>query len=612
MKKFMKKAFTLVELLVVIAIVAILAVAGVVGYMAFTAKAQQSNDTMLVAQLNTYVDAAGVLTTINTPTDIREILLDDGYDLAALKLEAKDYKLAFDISAKKFIKMKGTTAEDEITSASDVFVFVTSEEEMTEYTNAGYSVYLQRGYDSQTISLTRSVGVDVGENPGITSVSYAVTGDASDIVVRTNSYTTDVTINTPGNAKHYGNVGKLVIEKVAMSSFHEFGKVRTVEIIEGNFVIEPKAVVTIVSVKAETTGKVKLDIKGTLDVVAGSTENYVVTAGAASETIDAPIEDNTLAIVDGVAKTSLDATADFADGKKVILLKDYTTVATLGSCEVVGNLTKFRANITGNKTISLKNIHSTGLNVQNFTGSLTLDGGLLEYDSSLVPNGENAAIYINTGAGTYVFKNMTIAANTNKGIKISKAASVTVDNCVFDAANLVGAASNDQSGSHARSLSAIDIQEQNTSATMAVTITGCTFKDIPQGTEFAGVKDSDTAAAIKLKAEVQGFSSVTITNNTFKNCYRDVGVGVCLRKIDGNFLNKKTPADMRANAIDSKFTISNNKTTLTEAVVSNRGYQTYEEYTGSTKTLAVAEKVGRLLGGCAVFETANSTHANDA
>ena len=75
---------------------------------------------------------------------------------------------------------------------------------------------------------------------------------------------------------------------------------------------------------------------GTLDVVAGSTENYEVTSGAAEEVIDAPINDNTLAIVDGVAKTSLDPATDFGDGKKVVLLKDYTTEITLGSCEIVG------------------------------------------------------------------------------------------------------------------------------------------------------------------------------------------------------------------------------------------------------------------------------------
>ena len=433
------------------------------------------------------------------------------------------------------------------------------------------------------------------------------------VVIRTNSYATDVNVETNGSVKHYGNVGKLNIEKVAMSSFHEFGKVRTVEIKEGNFVVEPKAVVTLISVVAETTGQVKIGVQsqGTVEVVAGDSDKYEATTPlpASTETINAPIEDNTLAIVNGVAKTQLDAT-DFGDGKKVVLLKDYETAVTLGSCEVVGNLVRFRANITGNKNITLKNVHSTGLFATEFTGSLVLDGGLLEYDSSLLANDENAAFYVNTGYGAYTFRNMTIAANTNKGIKISKAASVSVENCVFDASNLVGVAANDTSGTHARSLSAIDIQEQNLSSTMSIQIKDCSFDYIPQG-ELKYGADTDTSAAIKIKSEGQGFSSVVITGNSFVNCYRDVAIGVCVRKTGSTtFLAGKTPADMRANAIDSKFNISNNTTTQTAEKVANIGYLTFEDYSVNPRT-GEAERVGRILGGCAVFETARSSHAND-
>ena len=52
MRKKIKKAFTLVELLVVIAILAILATVSIVGYNSFTKKARVSNDTVLVKQMN--------------------------------------------------------------------------------------------------------------------------------------------------------------------------------------------------------------------------------------------------------------------------------------------------------------------------------------------------------------------------------------------------------------------------------------------------------------------------------------------------------------------------------------------------------------------------------
>ena len=52
-----KKAFTLVELLVVIAIIAILATAGVVGYTVFTEKARKSNAESELSQIRTLLQA---------------------------------------------------------------------------------------------------------------------------------------------------------------------------------------------------------------------------------------------------------------------------------------------------------------------------------------------------------------------------------------------------------------------------------------------------------------------------------------------------------------------------------------------------------------------------
>ncbi|MBO4695456.1 MAG: prepilin-type N-terminal cleavage/methylation domain-containing protein [Clostridia bacterium] len=608
MKNLKKKAFTLVELLVVIAIIAILAVAGVVGYVVFTKKAQQSNDTSLVSQLNEYMAAASSTDDINTVTDARNLLIEDGIDLASLKLTAKGYRAAFDITSKKFVKVNKESPEDYSGNAEDLFVFVSNEADATTFTNAGYSVYLQNGFNAATLNVKS--GVDVGENNGISAINYTST-DTKEVVIRTNSYTTNVTVNTKGSVQHYGNVGKLTIEEVAMSSFHEFGKVRTAEIIKGNFVIEEKAVVTLVSVKAETAGQVKIDIdnQGTVEVVAGDATKYEVTSTKkATETIDAVIADNTLAIVDGVAKTSL-AAEDFGDGKKVVLLKDFdSTEIALGSCEVVGNMTKLKASISGDKTIVLKNIHSTNITVGAFVGSLTLDGGFLECQGS---NDQNAAIKISNGYGTYVFKNMTVAANTNKAIKISKAKSVTIENCIFDATNLDSTV--DVAGAFtARSLAAIDIQEQNgATGKMTVVITGNTFKDIPQGAITGGVADSDTAGAVKIKTEKaersSGFAKVTISNNTFINNYRDVVVGCNVYKTT---TSTKEQADMDAadNTVAAPvWEIKNNTTTLTAEVVANRATLTY--YNNSDLSASIAEKVGRIEGGCAVFETARSARS---
>ena len=60
MKKKMKKAFTLVELLVVIAILAILSTVAVIGYNSFNEKARLSNDQTTIQIMNGNLRAATV------------------------------------------------------------------------------------------------------------------------------------------------------------------------------------------------------------------------------------------------------------------------------------------------------------------------------------------------------------------------------------------------------------------------------------------------------------------------------------------------------------------------------------------------------------------------
>ena len=431
------------------------------------------------------------------------------------------------------------------------------------------------------------------------------------VIIRTNSFTTNVEVDTEGSVKHFDKAGKLSIKKVAMSSFHEFGNVRTVELTKGNFVIESTGNVTLVSVVATTAGDVKLDIQGKLDVVAGDSSMYEVTAGQADQTVNAPIEDNTYAIVNGVAKTDIQEEY-FADGNKVVLLKDYTGSAiTLGSCEVVGNLTKLSAIASGDKVIVLKNIHTTNIKLKTesvdykFDGSLTFDGGLLE-TSNPGTSDSNAAIYAQKGTGKYTFKNMTVSSNITKGIKISAARSVTVENCDFDASKLNCITSGIDSDM--RSLSLIDIQEGNTrrgdGQQMSVKISGNRFVAAPQGKLSAGTADSDTAAAIKIKAEDVGFSSVEISNNEFIDCYRDVaaGVNVMTDNSSAGFNAQKCPALLKSELNNAnKWTIANN----TSNGSAERGILLVCD--GNPASHSFADKLGQKIGGCTVYNTYNTT-----
>ena len=65
-----KKAFTLVELLVVIAIIAILATAGIVGYTVFTEKARKSNAESELNQAKTLLEAEALSNQYFEITDV--------------------------------------------------------------------------------------------------------------------------------------------------------------------------------------------------------------------------------------------------------------------------------------------------------------------------------------------------------------------------------------------------------------------------------------------------------------------------------------------------------------------------------------------------------------
>ena len=243
MKNLKKKAFTLVELLVVIAIIAILAVAGVVGYVVFTKKAAQSNDTSLVSQLNEYMAAASSTDNIDTVTDARNLLIEDGIDLATLKLTAKGYKAAFDVAGKKFYKIDGTKVDGSFDgNKAGLFVFVKTLDEANTYINAGYAVYLQAGFNATEITAT-AVGIDVGQN-NFATVNYNGNASSNNVVVRTYGDQCVLNINAPNDdVQFYGFAKTVNVTDIKMTSLHIFGAVNELAVAKGHVEVEETGIV---------------------------------------------------------------------------------------------------------------------------------------------------------------------------------------------------------------------------------------------------------------------------------------------------------------------------------------------------------------------------------
>ncbi|MBR4270499.1 MAG: hypothetical protein IKQ31_02360 [Clostridia bacterium] len=475
-------------------------------------------------------------------------------------------------------------------------------------------------YTGAPQEITTSKGFDVGNVDGITQITYNNTSTGA-VIIRTNSNDTTLVINTNGTVKHYGTVGKLEVQNVAATSYYEYGKVRTASILAGHFVIEENACVTLLVAKNDAT----VSNDGIVEAYVGAAAVLGAQPGLKTSS-DITITDDTVAIIKGTendeAVTSLPSILTDAT---VILLKDYDydkpQVTISGNTKIYGNMSKLNAKVVGDESnVLLKNIHTTGIKIgdnNGFSGTIEFDGGQLDYDGVNFSNGEGAAFYARTGYGTYRFKNMTISTGTNKGIKISKAKEVLVENCIFDARCLSaeGITGTSQNEVYNRSLSCIDIQVQNGAlGAMDITIRGNTFVSVPKGDWTNGVTDTDSAGAIKLKTEAaNSLESVLIENNTFTNCYRDIVVGVNIRLTSG-YSNLNFPAKNPATLKDEQnnvnnaeiYTISNNISTFDATSVADRGVLIVDDQRVSGDKRAYAEKIGEMMGGCAVFNTYKS------
>ncbi len=335
---------------------------------------------------------------------------------------------------------------------------------------------------------------------------------------------------------------------------------------------------------------------------------YTYEPDSFDETYDANAQYPT-AIINGNAITRALTAADFTENSTIELIEPFTEEVTLpDGITVIGNGNEIHANISGAKNITLENVDSKYVSVANdFSGTLTFEGGTLSTKNPQAGDDALAPFSAKAANGTFIFNGMTVTAGATKGIKISQAKEVIIEDCTFNA-NAMNAnvtAGQGQTQYTTRSLSMIDIQEQNPASVgkMKVTIKNCTFIGAPQGklvgNDTTGYyKDTDTAGAIKLKAEEQGFSSVTITGNTFTDCYRDVAVGVNVLISNNAWVGIKRPSGL-TNAMNnvadtSVWHIESNTTNGT----ANRGF-----LIASNGTKAFSDAVGEVIGGATVYYT---------
>ncbi len=351
MKK--KKGFTLVELLVVIAILAVLATVSVVGYMGFTKKAKESNDASLTAQMNTALQANGVVKKNKTLTEAREDLLEAGIDLEKVTPTTDGYSYVWDSKQDLMFLLNENRDVVAPTNATisantvDSFVVIHNEAEFNTWKDFNYSLYFANGYESQTLTLTKLVGIDAGTS-GINNISVKDDSSTADVTM----YTTSGTLTIDARqaiVRHYGEVKTVSIKAIAGESYHEYGTVTgNVEVEDGHVVVENTAnVSTIIAKPTEST---------TVKVTATNENNVgtIVTTDTSKTTFNVP---ESVKPTENITDDKLSEMNDFAGG-----LGTKKSPYLIENAEQFINIGKYSDQMKTGKSFSFKLISDIDLN----------------------------------------------------------------------------------------------------------------------------------------------------------------------------------------------------------------------------------------------------------
>ncbi len=248
MAKKLRRAFTIVELVIVIAVIAILAAVLIPTFTSLIDKANQSADTSNVKNMNTILSMDE--TTNGKPKtmyDAVKVIREGGYDLEKLTPTGQGYDIVWDQDANRLLMVNGDEVifgeTEKNTNDKHLWVVIDSAEKIAA---TEYSVYLTDAFAGE---VTAAQGVDVGSNEDITKVTYN-TAEEQNITIRTNGGALVVDAEK-ATVSHYGAAASVDIQKVANESYHEYGTVNQIDVTAGRVVLESGAETKTVYVKGE-------------------------------------------------------------------------------------------------------------------------------------------------------------------------------------------------------------------------------------------------------------------------------------------------------------------------------------------------------------------------
>ncbi len=288
MRRPNKKGFTIVELVIVIAVVAILAAVLIPTFVNVVNKANVSNDTALVKNINLTLATEEIDGKPATMHEALEMAERGGFDVSKLTPRSGG-DIVWDSETNRFalVDKNGNKVFSEndknVPKNASVWKIVDSKE--SAESEGAYSVYLKDGVKAD--ALTVKTGIDVGNNT-VGTVNY--TGTNGDATIRTNGGNLVINGNEATNVLHYGYAADLKVKKVASSSYHEFGTIGTLSELEvGHIQVESTGKIINISDSAVKEGATitnngQILNKGTAEIEGNNTVDYFA-IGTAEELI---------------------------------------------------------------------------------------------------------------------------------------------------------------------------------------------------------------------------------------------------------------------------------------------------------------------------------------
>ena len=319
MAKRLKRAFTIVELVIVIAVIAILAAVLIPTFTTLIDKANESNDIALVKNLNTALVSKEATDEVNTMQDALDAAYEYGYTVDKLTPSSSGDIVWDEVNNRFALINDGEVVFGEGTVSSGASLWRIAKD--TKDFSATYSNYLAGKWTTVPVA---STGVDVGTNEGL-DVTYTNTDtDAGQTVtIRTTGGT--LTVDGPyDTVNHYDMAVKVVVKAVAKNSYHEYGEVLgNIELASGRVVVENNATVSTILVTAQSADSIKVEVNSnaTVGTVAATNKNVITDANT---TVPSTTDKVTEAIT-----TSDDFAGGVGTEKSPFLIADKASLKTI-------------------------------------------------------------------------------------------------------------------------------------------------------------------------------------------------------------------------------------------------------------------------------------------